>query len=230
MTRSKMPLAKRFCRDELILALDLIAACVIVQVFLDQWVAAFFLQLPQSPVILLLSSVPNRAQLSLGLSLGMLLLIVYRMKSGDRFRADRGMFVLGCGAVAGWAAHVLKIIFGRSPPEALSIDGAFGFHFLNGGDGLDSFPSSHAAMAAGIAGALSVLWPVHRNLFIAVALVVSASRFVVGAHYPSDALLGFAVGLGTVMLVREVFQRCGIQLQPQYGEGPPPSRNLTSDR
>ena len=85
--------------------------------------------------------------------------------------------------------------------------------FFNGGVGFDSFPSGHAAMAAGIAGAVSIIWPTHRRLFIGLAVIVAASRFIIGAHYLSDTLLGFAVGLVTVLLVRFVFSQCGIQLE-----------------
>jgi undecaprenyl-diphosphatase len=112
-------------------------------------------------------------------------------------------------------ADKLKIIFGRSPPDALITDGAYGFHFLEGGSGFDSFPSAHAAMAAGVAAGASVLWPAHRRLFMGLAAVVAASRFIVGAHYVSDTLLGFAVGLGAVVLMQLVFHHCGIQLKPK---------------
>ena len=68
-------------------------------------------------------------------------------------------------------------------------------------------------MAAGIAGAISIIWPTHRRVFIGLAVIVAASRFIIGAHYLSDALLGFAVGLVTVVLLRFIFSQCGIQLE-----------------
>jgi membrane-associated phospholipid phosphatase len=189
----------------LIIALDLIAVCVIAQLFLDSWLVARLGQFQRSPIVLVLSFVPDRVQLSLLLTAGMTLMIAYRVISADRFRADRGMFVFGCGAVAGLAADKLKIVFGRPPPDALLTEDTSGFHFFNGGSGFDSFPSSHSAMAAGIAGAASVIWPAHRRIFLSLAVVVSASRFLVGGHYPSDALLGYAVGLGIVVLIQILF-------------------------
>jgi membrane-associated phospholipid phosphatase len=145
----------------------------------------------------------------------MILLLAYRVTSGDRLRTDRGMFILGCGVVAGFAAAKLKIIFGRPPPEALLNEGASGFHFFNGGIGFDSFPSSHAAIAAGIAGALSAIWPAHRRIFLGLAVTIAATRFVIGAHYLSDVLLGCAVGLGIVVLMQMLFSQCGIYLGSQ---------------
>jgi membrane-associated phospholipid phosphatase len=200
------------CRRELIIALDLIAACVIAHLFLDRWLAVLLSEFRQSPAVLVLSFVPDRVQLSILFTFGMLFLIAYRAITGDRVLADRGMFVLGCGAAAGFAAHVLKIVFGRVPPEALLVDGTYEFHFFDGGSGFDSFPSSHAAMAAGVAAAASALWPEYRVIFIVLAALIAASRFLTGAHYLSDALVGFAVGLGTVVLVRMIFHLYGIQL------------------
>jgi membrane-associated phospholipid phosphatase len=208
-----LPAITMHCRRELIAALDLIAACIIAQLFLDHWLAEVISQFHQSSIVQVLNLLPDRVQLSLLFTFGMMLLLGYRVMSGDRFRTDRGMFILGCGVVAGFAAAKLKIIFGRPPPGALLSDGVYGFHFFNGGIGFDSFPSSHAAMAAGIASAVSIIWPTHRRVFIGLAVIVSASRFIIGAHYLSDALLGFAVGLGTVVLLQFLFSRCGIQLE-----------------
>jgi membrane-associated phospholipid phosphatase len=201
-------------RRELIVALDLIAACIIAQLFLDHWLVALVREFQSSPVVSALSLIPNRVQLSL-LFTGMVLLLAYRVTSGDRLRTDRGMFILGCGVVAGFVAAKLKIIFGRPPPEALLNEGGYGFHFFNGGIGFDSFPSSHAAIAAGLAGALSAIWPAHRRLFLGLAVIVAASRFVIGAHYLSDVLLGCAVGLGIVVLMQMLFSECGIYLGSQ---------------
>jgi membrane-associated phospholipid phosphatase len=209
------PTNRNNCRRQLILALDFIAACMIAQLFLDHWLAAFVREFQSFPVIRALSLIPDRVQLSLLFTAGMILLLAYRVTSGDRLRTDRGMFILGCGVVAGFVAAKLKIIFGRPPPEALLNEGADGFHFFNGGIGFDSFPSSHAAIAAGIAGALSAIWPAHRRIFLGLAVTIAATRFVIGAHYLSDVLLGCAVGLGIVVLMQMLFSQCGIYLGSQ---------------
>jgi membrane-associated phospholipid phosphatase len=200
------------CRRELIIALDLVAACIFAQLFLDYWLAGLMSQLQQSPIVLALSLVPDRVKLSLLLTSLMAVLIAYRMTSGDRLRVDRGMFVLGCGVVSGFASDKLKIVFGRLPPDALLIDGAYGFNFFSSGSGFDSFPSSHAAMAAGIAGAVCVIWPAHHRIFITAAVVVAASRFITGVHFVSDVLIGGAVGLGIAALMQIVFHHCGIEI------------------
>jgi membrane-associated phospholipid phosphatase len=202
------------CGPELVLALDLMAACG-VALFLDNWIVDAFSGFHDSLVSLLLTFIPNRVQLGLLFAVGMIYLILYRRASGDNLGADRGMFVLGCGAISGFAADMLKIVFGRPRPDGALADTAFNFHLFGGGDGFDSFPSSHAAIAAGIAAALSAIWPDHRHTFLTLAAVVAASRFVTGVHYLSDALLGFAVGLAIVVATRVLFSQCGIRLHSE---------------
>jgi membrane-associated phospholipid phosphatase len=205
-------LNKNTSRRQLIIALDLIAACMVAQLLLDRWLAALVSEIQRSPIVVVLGLLPGRVQLSCLFTFGMVLLVAYRMNTGNRNQTDRGMFVLGCGAASGFAAHVLKIAFGRLPPDALLTDGRYGFHFFNGGDGFDSFPSSHAAMAVALAAAASAIWPARRWIFIGLAAVVAASRFIIGAHYLSDALLGSAVGLAIVVLMRALFDHLGIHL------------------
>jgi len=59
----------------------------------------------------------------------------------------------------------------------------------------NSFPSGHAATAAGLAAALSWKYPRGSWLFVALATAAAAQRVASSAHYPSDVLLGAAVGL-----------------------------------
>jgi hypothetical protein len=83
------------CRRELITALDLIAACIISQLFLDHRLAELVSQFHRSSIVQVLNLLPDRVQLSLLFTFGMMLLLVHRVTSGDRFRTDRGMFIVG---------------------------------------------------------------------------------------------------------------------------------------
>ena len=65
----------------------------------------------------------------------------------------------------------------------------------------NSFPSGHAATAAGFAAALSWKYPRGTWLFVALATAAAAQRVASSAHYPSDVLLGAAVGLVGAALV-----------------------------
>jgi len=61
----------------------------------------------------------------------------------------------------------------------------------------NSFPSGHAATAAGFAAALAWKYPRGTWLFVALAIAAAAQRVASSAHYPSDVFLGAAVGLVT---------------------------------
>jgi membrane-associated phospholipid phosphatase len=192
------------CWRELVIASDLLAASALL-IFFDGWIVSYLVPLQSSFLHTLAELVPSRVQLGVLFTLGMLILIFDRVRSGDVRRADRGMFVLGCGATAGFVADMLKIVFGRARPDGAYTNAPVAFHFLEGGSGLDSLPSSHAAIAGGIAGALSTMWPGHRSKFYALAAAIAVSRFLSGAHYPSDVLFGFALGLGIVVSIYLVF-------------------------
>jgi hypothetical protein len=134
------------CRRELILMLDLLAACIIVQLLADGWMWQVVNQYRDVPLLAILHLMPGRVLLSTILTAGMLFFVIYRMTTIQCLLADRGMFVLGCGAVAGFIAHVLKFVFGRSYPNAEANYGLSSYHPFHSDVGLGSFPSAHAAM------------------------------------------------------------------------------------
>ena len=58
-----------------------------------------------------------------------------------------------------------------------------------------SFPSGHAAVAAGFAAALAWRYPRAAVLFAVIATLAGIQRIVSSAHYPSDVACGAAIGL-----------------------------------
>lgn len=67
-----------------------------------------------------------------------------------------------------------------------------------------SFPSGHSSSAVAVYGSLAAYKKKNRVLLIlafVLPLLVGFSRVVVGAHYPTDVLVGWALGLLTVLLV-----------------------------
>jgi lipid A 4'-phosphatase len=117
-----------------------------------------------------------------------------RTKAALLVNAHRALFIFIAVAAAGLVADLLKVIFGRARPKLLFLDGTYGFTW--GATQVDhwSFPSGHATTIAAVATALYLLWPRGLPLYLAAAALVVASRFIIGAHYLSDALAGAALG------------------------------------
>ena len=72
-----------------------------------------------------------------------------------------------------------------------------------------SFPSIHSANAVGLFCHLPLLIRKKRTLILAalMPLLVGISRVVVGAHYPTDVLAGWAIGLCSLFLVTGLQRR-----------------------
>lgn len=100
------------------------------------------------------------------------------------------------------SSAVIKPMIGRERPCAVLA----GAHTIRpaarGGCGDDpSMPSGHAANTAALAAALA------SPPLAAVALTVGVSRVVLGQHYPSDVLAGWAMGAMVGLGVRTLFGR-----------------------
>lgn len=72
-----------------------------------------------------------------------------------------------------------------------------------------SFPSAHSTNAVTVFGSLAV--NLRKRWFTVIAIVIplltGISRFVVGAHYPTDVLGGWLLGLTSVVLVQMLQKR-----------------------
>jgi len=108
---------------------------------------------------------------------------------------------------SGILADGAKLLVARLRPIAATLDrGALGtfvawlplFHKeelgRSYGYALQSFPSAHAATAAGLAVGLATLYPRGRWLFAICAVLASLQRIEAEAHFLSDVLCGAAIG------------------------------------
>jgi len=77
---------------------------------------------------------------------------------------------------------------------------------LNGipisGRSMDAFPSGHAVHMGALASAASVLSPRYKFPILAVALGLSATRIAILAHWVSDVVAGFTIGIVIERIVR----------------------------
>ena len=98
-----------------------------------------------------------------------------------------------------WAAgYACKRAAGRVRPGGQkrgAIPGEFLGFDRNAASWRESFPSSHAAGAMALSGALALLYPPAAPVFWALGAATAALRWLGGAHWLGDVLAGVALGL-----------------------------------
>jgi membrane-associated phospholipid phosphatase len=106
-------------------------------------------------------------------------------------RTDRRAVVdcLSVGAQVTVTTRLAKLAFGRTRHR--QGDGEFHGPSLHA----DSFPSGHAALAFGVGAAYSRHRPDSRSLAYSLAGLVGWSRVAEGSHWPTDVVVGTALGI-----------------------------------
>jgi YegS/Rv2252/BmrU family lipid kinase len=132
------------------------------------------------------SLIANRSALWLAIS-G--LLAAFGGRRG-KLAAARGL--IGIAAASAVANGPLKLLIRRTRPSWRAP--------LVRVPGTTSFPSGHAASAFAFAVGASCEMPRAAVVLLPLAATVSYSRVYVGVHYPSDVLLGAALGAGAGVL------------------------------
>ncbi|MFF8972743.1 phosphatase PAP2 family protein [Streptomyces sp. NPDC014995] len=66
-----------------------------------------------------------------------------------------------------------------------------------------SFPSGHTAAAVGFTAAVAGVWPWAGAACAVPTVMVALERIHTGAHYPSDVVVGAAIGLTTAVLTHQ---------------------------
>ena len=153
-----------------------------------------------TPLLVLLSAWPVKGPLLAGLATA---------QPGPLRRRLAVAGVVAAAALLGsLASTVVKAVVGRvRPPAELGLDALVALPDTS------SFPSGHATTAAAAATALALMVPRWRALAVALAVLVGASRVLLGVHFVADVLAGFALGaaMGTlaVLVGRRVIARYG---------------------
>lgn len=107
-------------------------------------------------------------------------------------------------------ATLVKRIIGRPRPHLFSEYGLFGFHPFSADASFASFPSGHATTIGAMAMVMSLLAPRFRFVFLVTGVVVGFSRVGVGAHHPSDVIVGMLFGATMAYVVAKLFAAHGL--------------------
>ncbi|WP_425230662.1 phosphatase PAP2 family protein [Sphingomonas sp.] len=123
---------------------------------------------------------------------------------------DRGTALRLCGTAAsgGLVTTAIKIVVARPRPDVVA-------HLVAVHP--PSFPSGHATNSAVVYGTLALIAAERASsravrLYLCVACVglvcsIGATRVILGVHWPSDVLSGWAIGSGWALLAYHVFLR-----------------------
>ncbi len=132
-----------------------------------------------------------------GLGVVLLVIVIAVLDPWHRYAIPR---IMGAALGSGIAADALKLFLGRTRPLHFDLDGSGLDSFSSwlpmlGNHSWDqSFPSSHTAVAAGLAVVMAAFYPRGRWLFPALAVLAGAQRVFDQYHYLSDVLWGGAIG------------------------------------
>ncbi|CAN7640049.1 phosphatase PAP2 family protein [Rhizobium sp. LjRoot254] len=127
-------------------------------------------------------------------------------------------YVLVSVAISGLISNLVKRAIGRPRPEMFGDHGLFSLNPFAHDSALESFPSGHATTDGAFWTALALLYPPLRWPFLIIGLYLAFTRVFVGAHYPSDVLVGFGWGMWFAFLMAIVFARHGLVFSHKDGK------------
>jgi undecaprenyl-diphosphatase len=123
------------------------------------------------------------------------------------------LFLFLAVAISGIIVDMLKVIFARYRPIMLFESGKYGFNFFQMAQARKlSFPSGHTDTIFAFTTALTLLAPRYRVAFFCIACLVAISRVIIGAHYPSDVIMGAYLGIVTTLYLKGLFLSRGIRI------------------
>ena len=96
---------------------------------------------------------------------------------------------------------VAKVLIGRARPVLFDEGGSLHFQPFSASYDLNSFPSGHSATMGAVAMVLMLWFPRARLPIFLLCAFGAATRVAARAHYPSDVVAGYAVGLLSALFV-----------------------------
>lgn len=111
---------------------------------------------------------------------------------GKKSDKDAAVMAVSALASAGIMAQGMKYLTGRGRPNMAD---AGDFTGPNTAKGYSSFPSGHTAAAFAVATVMANRHPDQKWLYYGLASAVGIARIRSSAHFPSDVLIGAAVGM-----------------------------------
>ncbi|RVC62990.1 MAG: phosphatase PAP2 family protein [Mesorhizobium sp.] len=134
--------------------------------------------------------------------------------------------VLCAVGLSGLAVNLLKYGIGRARPLYFTDFGVLSLHPFAMDARFAGFPSGHATTMGAVFGVLLLLFPRRWYLALAVTASIASTRVFVGAHYPSDTVAGFGLGLAFAIATGLVFARLGFIFRRPSSQRPERKRTF----
>ena len=125
----------------------------------------------------------------------------------EKLWATRAGFVFLSIAVPGIFADIIKPVFARARPVLLFRENLYGFTWGSPHANAWSFPSGHSITVTALAIALYAIYPAAWPAYALLAVAVMASRVILDAHYLSDVIAGFYIGVAFALAFLAAAQR-----------------------
>jgi membrane-associated phospholipid phosphatase len=104
-------------------------------------------------------------------------------------------YLFGSVAGSGILVNILKVPIGRARPKLFDSAGAIHFEPFSIGYDFASFPSGHSTTMGAVTMVAMVWFPKWRWLILPIGFFLAATRIAAQAHYPSDVVAGFTLGM-----------------------------------
>lgn len=117
-------------------------------------------------------------------------------------------FLVFCSLVlSGVVVEILKFVIGRARPIFFDEFGIVGFFPGTFEWAFNSMPSGHTALSFAGLVMLGMLMPRFKVLTWGLAILIGLSRVAIGAHWPTDVILGAFVGMVAADVVLAIVRR-----------------------
>src|SRR5262245_44214178 len=133
-----------------------------------------------------------------------------RAKARLAFLFGQAAYVFLAVASAGIFVNIVKVIAGRMRPIGIDRLGAWYFEPFSFSYSYASFPSGHSATVGAVVGVLVIWYPRWAILIVELGFFFAATRIAALAHYPSDVMSGFAVGMFFAIVIARWLARRGV--------------------
>jgi membrane-associated phospholipid phosphatase len=193
------------------LTIDVILACAASVLFIDLALARYVVANRDTFSEFAIKAIPDMGSPAALLSIVVPMTILTFVKA-EGVRANRVLWIFGTIVTAHGFCSILKFLFGRSRPELFFTKGVYDFDFLKVDYVFHSFPSSHAAICAGIATVAGAVHPERRLIMLTAGFALAFTPVVTGTHYLSDAVLGFGIGSASAWAFQMVLTRFHLPL------------------